>query len=1160
MQLNRIALLIGIDEYESDYWSPLPYVRGDISGNNGLYDILSSRLGESYNFDNITIVDPKTKNSDLKEKIWEVCCSDTRYDLIFLYFTGHGTLHPKFNTPCIVTYETNSKDPEASGITFDWISTVLTNTTSPIIVVIDACFSGQIEKVFKSKIFPEGKRAIFASSSANEESFSSKDGSQSHFTQKFIKGLCGYESTQKNGLVTTISLNEYLKKEFDGDIQEPVCIVPDIKSDIVLSLPTTPIKAEIDLESIDVDNYINDYLIKKITILKSKPLFSKDDFFVEQQILAYRIMKSNSDNFQKVRATEYSDTEYGVAPLIQWIHSDNKIAIVQGDTGIGKSTILNELLIKIVELKNSAEVTLIPIFVDLRIFADIRLHGRSARKSFSCEEEATRKFRAIFIDYLQNECGLPLLWNNFIDFCDNHDVVLLLDGLDEMSQEGKYSSVVTHLKLIKEILRNKSKIIISTRTHYIQSDNLFFKLLNESKIPWKNSILFDLLPFESYQIDRYFEKRLNRENVKKWKELKSKSISLPELNKRPFLLGTLLKMLDQNIDKDQQITESDIFLEYMKEWLARDKWRFEQFFEDFSQTIQRDLLSLHDAELVPKVNPNIDINKWSEELLTRFIEVLALELKINNTDYIFSYDIADFLRNKVPSLPDIFLSFFEYAIRTCTFLSRDPEGRYKFLDDSLQSFFAASSIYREIKRTQYSWDTGLYTRSSITPIPHSLGKCPLHDEVKRFLLNMITPGDKPILLDIIKDEQQRIRYNPNTLHYLGGNCLTLLAWLNKDGLKGDFNNLILSGADLSTRDLSGINFEFSYFHKANFYRTSFNGASLDGAQFYKCNFDQAVMSDVIINGNSVISSCSGIESIVDKPEEFSSAVKLSAKGVRKLKKPSINNDLTKMHILPGGRFKMGADIDQANYEIEKPAHTVVVSSFAIDVHPVTNRQFQKFLKYNPEWGKNAVIQRLKNAYYLKEWDDYNKAPQDKLDHPVTYVCWYAANAYAEWAGKRLPTEAEWEFALRDGRHEENLVYPWGNSLSKPEMPEAYWSFIQKREIVSVKAKNIPRSANYGLIFMNGNVNEWVWDWYNENYFKKLKDDKESDSCINPKGPNFGYQRVFRGGSFLSGEDPKLRNFTCFFRDFLIPQNTNQDMGFRCVMSPEQCNQNGLCEE
>ncbi len=130
-----------------------------------------------------------------------------------------------------------------------------------------------------------------------------------------------------------------------------------------------------------------------------------------------------------------------------------------------------------------------------------------------------------------------------------------------------------------------------------------------------------------------------------------------------------------------------------------------------------------------------------------------------------------------------------------------------------------------------------------------------------------------------------------------------------------------------------------------------------------------------------------------------------------------------MVLIPAGEFQMGSD-DAGNNE--QPVHTVHVDAFYMDTHEVTNAEYKTFVLANPEWQKGRISAVFHRDKYLKRWNG-NNYPEGKGDHPVTFVPWYAAMAYAAWVGKRLPTEAEWEKAARGG--EAGRKYPWGDTIT-----------------------------------------------------------------------------------------------------------------------------------
>lgn len=221
-----------------------------------------------------------------------------------------------------------------------------------------------------------------------------------------------------------------------------------------------------------------------------------------------------------------------------------------------------------------------------------------------------------------------------------------------------------------------------------------------------------------------------------------------------------------------------------------------------------------------------------------------------------------------------------------------------------------------------------------------------------------------------------------------------------------------------------------------------------------------------------------------------------------------------MILVPGGTFWMGTDQGQS---IAAPRHPVTLDAFYMDIHEVSNRQYQEFCvatghKYPEFWGM-----------------DLYKSGPDFPDHPVVGVSHFDAVQYAEWAGKRLPTEAEWEYAARGGL--EDIDYPYGekadHSLSRFNDPEA--------EKGPLKTGTFPANA-FGLHDMSGNVWEWVSDWFSESYYKESPEQS-------PLGPSLGNFRVFRGGGWHSGA-----GCTTVHRRNALPSNwLDIAGGFRCVM-------------
>jgi formylglycine-generating enzyme required for sulfatase activity len=251
--------------------------------------------------------------------------------------------------------------------------------------------------------------------------------------------------------------------------------------------------------------------------------------------------------------------------------------------------------------------------------------------------------------------------------------------------------------------------------------------------------------------------------------------------------------------------------------------------------------------------------------------------------------------------------------------------------------------------------------------------------------------------------------------------------------------------------------------------------------------------------------------------------------------------------VPAGEFIMGSD----EYSEEQPVHTVYLDAFYIDKYEVTNAQFAAFVSAT---GHETDAERTGCgwAYDGDNWDcvqgvdwqhpfgpDTDLAGKD--EHPVVQVSWNDAKAYCEWAGARLPTEAEWEKAVRgtDGR-----TYPWGNAFDGSRVNfcdrncEVDWKDTGADDGYARTAPvgSYPAGASpYGALDMAGNVWEWVADWYDSGYYAASPES-------NPKGLASGDERVLRGGSWDSNEAyVRAAN-----RARYPPDGTTLNVGFRCA--------------
>ncbi|WP_312790761.1 formylglycine-generating enzyme family protein [Sphingobacterium sp.] len=293
----------------------------------------------------------------------------------------------------------------------------------------------------------------------------------------------------------------------------------------------------------------------------------------------------------------------------------------------------------------------------------------------------------------------------------------------------------------------------------------------------------------------------------------------------------------------------------------------------------------------------------------------------------------------------------------------------------------------------------------------------------------------------------------------------------------------------------------------------------------------------------------------------------------------------KMILVKGGQFLMGS----SNFEDSKPLHQVELTSFYMDEHEVTNAQFAQFVKetgyvtvaereldpkdfpgVDPKmlvpgsavFSKPNELNSLNN--YLMWWEYVpganwqhpegpNSSIKDKMNYPVVQVAYEDAAAYAKWAGKRLPTEAEWEYAARARKDANDDLYYWGKELK----PNGQWAaniYQGKFPVQDSKEDGFEGTAPVksfqanalGLYDMEGNVWEWCADLYRPDYY-------EHSTAANPKGPQDSYdpqepnleKRVQRGGSFLCN-DQYCERYKAGSRGKGEVNSPTNNVGFRCV--------------
>ena len=303
-----------------------------------------------------------------------------------------------------------------------------------------------------------------------------------------------------------------------------------------------------------------------------------------------------------------------------------------------------------------------------------------------------------------------------------------------------------------------------------------------------------------------------------------------------------------------------------------------------------------------------------------------------------------------------------------------------------------------------------------------------------------------------------------------------------------------------------------------------------------------------------------------------------------------------MVLIPSGTLDMGGDNDQADAD-EFPKHQVIVDSFWMDVTEVTNAQFQAFVEatgYVTVAERPIVWEELAQTLPpgtpripdsllqpgslvfvptnspvalddVSQWWKWTigadwlhpEGPGSSIvckeDYPIVHIAWEDAAAYAEWAGKRLPTEAEWEWAARGGL--EKMIYPWGDEDVNVGKPKAnFWQGVfpfqntEKDGFFGVAPVKSFAPNGYGLYDMAGNVWEWCSDWYKYDFYQQAAASSDilhgPSSSFDPDEP-YTPKRVMRGGSFLCNDD-YCSGYRVARRMKSSPDTGLNHTGFRCV--------------
>lgn len=259
-------------------------------------------------------------------------------------------------------------------------------------------------------------------------------------------------------------------------------------------------------------------------------------------------------------------------------------------------------------------------------------------------------------------------------------------------------------------------------------------------------------------------------------------------------------------------------------------------------------------------------------------------------------------------------------------------------------------------------------------------------------------------------------------------------------------------------------------------------------------------------------------------------------------------------------FSMGDGLAEGDAS-ELPVHRVRLSPFRLDATAVTNDEFAAFVDATghvtdaERYGSSAVFHLLADRaadvagavpgtpWWLNVRGAAWRSPEGgrstvagRGDHPVVHVSWRDAAAYAAWTGRRLPTEAEWEYAARGGLAGKR--FPWGDELRDCNIFRGSFPHRPAGRVGTVAAAAGPPNA-YGLRNLVGNVWEWCADWFAATYYAESPRD-------DPQGPPVGTERVMRGGSYLC-HDSYCRRYRVSARTSNTPESSAGNLGFRCAI-------------
>ena len=449
------------------------------------------------------------------------------------------------------------------------------------------------------------------------------------------------------------------------------------------------------------------------SLQESASIFSKSEFIDSScRVFSIEQKDKNLSGLTKVRSKSKPPISKA---LRDWSCSDSSLLFLMGEAGIGKTYALKSFWNNIAsDWIADSKNKIVPFYMDLRLFSGVRMtasdyieFGPTLQFRKDHEDHLLRRFRAIFLDNLQNREGVKIFWSDFREEVRSGRILLILDGLDEMTSDGNIESVENHLKLLAKFISKKSKVIIACRNHYLRSEEEFLEYVNRSMAKSVSTSWIDLLDFDDNQRKKFLGQLVNTTDQAIGDIKSVGEMGLMKLTARPYLLAKFVDNSEKLLSTGT-LQQGELFETFVDAWLDRDSWRFQRFMNDFEDSIS----SARSQSLEGQSTDNRN-RPWHNVVLIKFIETLSIEMTFNDKNSISADGIRSLISTNFPSTPNIFIAFFEYAIRTCTFLIRGSDNNYSFVDNSIQLFFSMRKICNDILIDKYRWDEQDVAKKSI---------------------------------------------------------------------------------------------------------------------------------------------------------------------------------------------------------------------------------------------------------------------------------------------------------------------------------------------------------------------------------------------------------------------------------------------------------------